>query len=95
MLHLRACARDPALRARFWRRGRYLRRSAYVGLALALACFVWAQSIVWPLDRAIYLFYSGSFTAARAQLDALSDDLPPDLAATAKELRRDRVVGHR
>ena len=73
--HLFACEHDSAYQARFWRRGRWLRRSIAATLVVAVALCVWAQLTLWPVDRAAYLFYNGRFEEARAQLAALPSDL--------------------
>ena len=84
--HLFECEQDPAYRARFWRRGRWLRRAIYGAVALAVACFVWSQLALWPIDRATYLFYCGRFEAAQLQLAALPSDLPQSQKRFAERL---------
>ena len=73
-----ACESNPDYRARFWRRGRALRVTIAIAVVAVLTVATWAQTVVWPLDRAIYLAYSGDFGAAAAHLDALEPTAPVD-----------------
>lgn len=66
-----SCESDPEYRARFWRRGRTLRVAIAVVVVGVLAAAAWAQAVVWPLDRAIYLAYTGNFSGAEVELAAL------------------------
>jgi len=87
------CEQSTEHRRRFWRRGRALRISLYTALTVALGLFVWSQFRLFPVDRAVYLYYTGKFVEARDQLDhlvaggyqsELIDELRPEVDATLR-----------
>ena len=49
--HLYACEQDPAYRARFWRRGRWLRRIIGAAIAVAVALCVCTVTCNWSPAR--------------------------------------------
>jgi hypothetical protein len=91
--HLYSCEQDSDYRARFWRRGRWLRWLIGVALVLAAALCVQAQLTLWPLDRAAYLFYCGRFEEAQRQLQTLPDDLEEPLRLFADRLGQQIEAG--
>jgi Zn-dependent protease with chaperone function len=66
---------DPVFRRRFKQAGKRLRQWITAATAMVLVVAIWAQFVLWPVDRAIYLFYTGDFPAARAQLSAIEDSV--------------------
>lgn len=93
--HLRACESDWGYRARFWRRGKVLRAGiAVLVLAAAGAC-VALQTVVWPLDRAVYLAYTGRFAQAYERLAHLEPGAAGIDAKLVEELRAEIIVGRR
>lgn len=66
---------DLVFRRRFKQAGKRLRQWITVATAVVLVVAIWAQFALWPVDRAIYLFYTGDFPAARVQLSMIEDSV--------------------
>lgn len=84
--HLVRCENDPDFRARFWRRGVWVRRSIYAAALVALGCSAWFHARVWSLDSALMSYYSGDVAAAHRQLTADLSHLPQGSRAMAAHL---------
>lgn len=87
--NLYACESDPAVRSRFWRRGRWLRRLVWVATAISAVAFAWSMISIWPLDRAIWLFENGRFQEARQRLQTLPGEVVERQRSVVEELQSD------
>ena len=85
--HLMECDRDPEYRARFWRRGAGARRSIYALVLVAGGWSLWAHATTWPIDSAIWSFYTGEFEDAEETLAELPGDLPSSYAELGERLQ--------
>jgi Zn-dependent protease with chaperone function len=77
---------DPLFRTRFKQSGRRLRHWIAAVSGIVLIATLWAQVVLWPVDRAIYLFYTGDFPAAQAQLAQLDGERPAHRERLVEEL---------
>jgi len=63
---------EPGFRASFHVAGRRLRTLVVAVVLFALGGASWAWWSAWPVERAVWLFYTGDFVAAKAQIQAAS-----------------------
>ena len=70
---------EPGFRERFHGRGRLLRRAIAVALLVVFGVTTWSWWMSWPTERAIYLFHTGDFTSARAQIEAAEASVRPGM----------------
>lgn len=68
---------EPAFRAAFEADGRRLRRVGALVVASVAAGALWAWSVEWPHERAIWRFYAGDFVEAQRAVAALGEEVPP------------------
>jgi len=87
ILHLYACERDAQYRARFWWRGKAIRRALFAVVVVAVSISVWAHVSTWPIDRAVYSFYNGRFAESGQRLDQVRGTLPQSQQMIADRLR--------
>lgn len=74
--NLLAWEQDPDYRRHFESRGRKLRYCMLLFVIISVISTAWSQSILWPVERAVVMRYSGDFAAAHEQIMALDADLP-------------------
>ena len=70
---------EPGFRERFHGRGRLLRRAIATTLVVVLGVTTWSWWMSWPTERAIYLFHTGDFVSARAQIEAAESSVRPGM----------------
>lgn len=70
---------EPGFRERFHGRGRLLRRTIGIALLVVLGVTTWSWWMSWPMERAIYLFHTGDFVSARAQIEAAEASVRPGM----------------
>lgn len=70
VLTLQRWEADPDFRARFHVAGRRLRYSIFALMVSALGFAAWSWWAAWPVERAVWLFYTGDVPTARAQITA-------------------------
>lgn len=85
--HLTAWANDPHYRRLHRRRGRLLRAGVALAVLLALGASSAVHAELWPMDRAVYLLYSGRFAEARDHLATIHAAPPVIHAGDLEELR--------
>lgn len=70
---MRRYEQEPAFRARFDRRGRWLRGLVCGAAGLALVAAAWAWSADWRYERVFVRFHCGDFAGARQLRDEIRD----------------------
>ncbi|GAB4138423.1 MAG: hypothetical protein Fur0037_04100 [Planctomycetota bacterium] len=68
---LRRWMSDPSFRERFQVAGRRLRQGIFALMVGALSFASWSWWRAWPVERTVWLYYTGDFATARAQAAAV------------------------
>lgn len=84
---------EPAFRAAFQTRGRWLRAAAALVFALAVGAAVSAWSLEWPLEKAVWRFHAGDFQGARIAAAAVGDAVPEHWQRTWPRFEEELVAG--
>lgn len=84
---------EPAFRAAFEARGRTLRATAALLLALVASAATWAWTVEWPYEKALWRFHAGDFVGANAAVTAVGDSVPESWQPTWRRLGEELAVG--
>jgi hypothetical protein len=70
---MRAFEQDPAFRDTFVATGRRLRLLLLGGVFGSLCLTTWSWWTAWPIERSAWLYHTGNFPAARAQMATVTE----------------------
>jgi len=84
---------EPAFRAAFEARGRMLRATAALLLAVVASAATWAWTVEWPLEKAVWRFHAGDFVGASAAVAAVGEAVPEPWQQPWRRLEDELAVG--